>query len=184
LCPGLRQVVAGDVLELGDELARLFPFAVLVERELTGDGWEAPGLDVVGEHGMVEAFLVRDRLGEHLIAEILLKAAPRVCILATSREENGCIASIPWNSRRTRPISRPTRQYSAVQLFVERAMASAGGFDIADADVPAVLEICRSLDGMPLALELAGGPCRCVRYHGLTLSNVFCDNIRVGTKPS
>jgi len=33
----LRQVVAGDVLELGDELARLFPFAVLAERELTGD---------------------------------------------------------------------------------------------------------------------------------------------------
>jgi predicted ATPase len=46
-------------------------------------------------------------------------------------------------------------QYSAVQLFVERAMACADGFNIADADVPAVVEICRSLDGLPLALELA-----------------------------
>ena len=33
----LRKVVAGDVLELGDELARLYPFAVLAGRELTGD---------------------------------------------------------------------------------------------------------------------------------------------------
>ena len=46
-------------------------------------------------------------------------------------------------------------RYSAVQLFNERAMAAVDGFTFDDADVPAVLEICRRLDGMPLALELA-----------------------------
>jgi len=45
--------------------------------------------------------------------------------------------------------------YSAVQLFSERAMAAAEGFIFDDANVAAVLEICRRLDGLPLALELA-----------------------------
>src|SRR5262252_6869205 len=45
--------------------------------------------------------------------------------------------------------------YSAVQLFSERAAAAIDGFVISDADIPNVLEICRGLDGMPLALELA-----------------------------
>jgi predicted ATPase len=58
-------------------------------------------------------------------------------------------------------------QYSAVQLFVERAMASADGLDITDADVPAVLEICRSLDGMPLALELAAARVDALGIKGL-----------------
>jgi predicted ATPase/DNA-binding winged helix-turn-helix (wHTH) protein len=96
------------------------------------------------------------------IAEVVLKAAPRVCILATSREP--LLAEGEWLHRlhslelppnATDLTANEAMQYSAVQLFVERAMASADGFDIADADVPAVLEICRSLDGMPLALELA-----------------------------
>lgn len=96
------------------------------------------------------------------IAEAVLKAAPRACILATSREP--LRAEGEWlhrlHSLELPPNAADLRadealQYSAVQLFVERAMASADGFDIADADVPAVLEICRSLDGVPLALELA-----------------------------
>src|SRR5262249_31433336 len=45
--------------------------------------------------------------------------------------------------------------YSAVQLFSERAAAAIDGFALSDADVPNVLKICRGLDGMPLALELA-----------------------------
>ena len=45
--------------------------------------------------------------------------------------------------------------YSAVQLFNERAVAAIDGFVLGDAHVPELLEICRGLDGMPLALELA-----------------------------
>jgi predicted ATPase len=46
-------------------------------------------------------------------------------------------------------------RYSAVRLFDDRARAMMDGFTFGDADVPAVLEICRRLDGVPLALELA-----------------------------
>ena len=45
--------------------------------------------------------------------------------------------------------------YSAIELFTERVAATIDGFVLSDAEVPAVLEICRRLDGVPLALELA-----------------------------
>src|ERR1700749_1443884 len=46
-------------------------------------------------------------------------------------------------------------RYPAVQLFNDQAKAIVDGFVFDDAEVPAVLEICRRLDGLPLALELA-----------------------------
>jgi predicted ATPase/DNA-binding winged helix-turn-helix (wHTH) protein len=45
--------------------------------------------------------------------------------------------------------------YSAVELFVERAAAIVEGFELSDTDAPFVAEICRRLDGIPLAIELA-----------------------------
>ena len=45
--------------------------------------------------------------------------------------------------------------FPAVQLFVERAAASLGGFELGDEDAPLVADICRRLDGIPLAIELA-----------------------------
>jgi predicted ATPase/DNA-binding winged helix-turn-helix (wHTH) protein len=47
------------------------------------------------------------------------------------------------------------KAYAAVQLFVDRAAAAGDGFSLDDASAPAVAEICRRLDGIPLALELA-----------------------------
>jgi predicted ATPase/DNA-binding winged helix-turn-helix (wHTH) protein len=47
------------------------------------------------------------------------------------------------------------KTYAAVQLFVDRATASVDGFSLTDALAPAVAEICRRLDGIPLAIELA-----------------------------
>lgn len=46
-------------------------------------------------------------------------------------------------------------QYSAVQLFSERASATAHDFVIEDSDIPTIVEICRRLNGVPLGLELA-----------------------------
>src|SRR5262249_61491949 len=57
--------------------------------------------------------------------------------------------------------------YSAVQLFNERAAAAIDGFVLSDRDVPKVLEICRGLDGMPLALELAAVQVDALGIHGL-----------------
>jgi predicted ATPase/DNA-binding winged helix-turn-helix (wHTH) protein len=96
------------------------------------------------------------------LAEAVLRAARRVCILATSREP--LRAESEWLLRlpslrvpfRTAPLSAAEAlAYSAVQLFNERAAATIDGFVLGDADVPSVLEICCGLDGMPLALELA-----------------------------
>jgi hypothetical protein len=90
------------------------------------------------------------------------KAAARVPILATSREP--LRAEGEW-MRRLTSLELPPRsdnltpegalQYSAVQLFNERALPIIDGFALGDEDVAPVLEICRRLDGMPLAIELA-----------------------------
>jgi predicted ATPase/DNA-binding winged helix-turn-helix (wHTH) protein len=97
-----------------------------------------------------------------LLIETILKAARGVCILVTSREPLRAegewlhrLASLelPLDSADLSAVE--ALRYSAVELFNERAMAAADGFTLDDANVAAVLEICRRLDGMPLALELA-----------------------------
>ena len=97
------------------------------------------------------------------LAEAILHAAPHASILATSREP--LRAEGEWLHRlaplelppqqRTSPTATEALGYSAVELFNERANATMDRFVLDDAHVPAVLEICRRLDGVPLALELA-----------------------------
>ena len=96
------------------------------------------------------------------VAEAVLRAAPRVCILATSREplraEGEWLLRLPSLRVPSAPAPLSVAEalgYSAVQLFNERAAAAVDGFVLGDSDIPNVLEICRGLDGMPLALELA-----------------------------
>jgi predicted ATPase/DNA-binding winged helix-turn-helix (wHTH) protein len=111
------------------------------------------------------ALIVLDNC-EHLVAACadvvaaLLRAAPDLRILATSREPLRTAGE--WVCRLSglatpadRDGDRATAlEYAAVQLFVDRA-SRASGFRLADADVPVVIDICRQLDGLPLALELA-----------------------------
>jgi predicted ATPase/DNA-binding CsgD family transcriptional regulator len=90
----------------------------------------------------------------------LLAAAPGLRVLATSRHVLGVegeqILSVP-------PLSTPDAEvppgdathYESVTLFLERAAAVAPGFAIADGNRAAVVELCRRLDGIPLAIELA-----------------------------
>jgi predicted ATPase len=96
------------------------------------------------------------------LAESLLKGAPAVHILATSREplraEDERVQRLP--PLETAPVEpgltvTEALSYPAVQLFVERASASAGGYELKDEDVPVVAQICRRLDGIALAIELA-----------------------------
>jgi predicted ATPase/DNA-binding winged helix-turn-helix (wHTH) protein len=96
-------------------------------------------------------------------AEILGRA-PGVCILATSREP---LRAPLERVHRLSPLQVPDASpgitaaqaiaFPAVQLFVERAMASLDTFELTDAEAPAVAEICRRLDGIALAIELAAG---------------------------
>lgn len=104
---------------------------------------------------------------EHLIgacaelATALLRACPGLSVMATSREALGIASETAWHvpPLATPPDDEPSFAtapgYEAVQLFVERARASRPDFVLTHANAPAVLRICRQLDGLPLALELA-----------------------------
>src|SRR6266568_3338263 len=96
------------------------------------------------------------------LAGRLLRGCPGLRILATSREPLGLPGEVVWA---VLPLDVPDLAASgdaaqlarspAVQLFVARAAAAAPGFAL-DADTaPAVAVLCRRLDGIPLALELA-----------------------------
>ncbi len=96
------------------------------------------------------------------LAEAILKTAPRVQILATSREPLRAegewlhrLGSLEIPPGAVGVTTGEALRYSAVQLFVDRATATVDGFSLTDANIRAVLEICRRLDGVPLALELA-----------------------------
>ena len=113
-----------------------------------------------------QLLLVLDNF-EHLlpaapVVSDLLRACPGVKILATSR------APLHLRGEREYPVpalalpdpSRPEpvaqlMQYEAVRLFVERAQAAKPDFALTDENAAAVAEICRRLDGLPLAIELA-----------------------------
>lgn len=95
------------------------------------------------------------------VAEALLRAAPGLCVLATSREalraEGEWVHRLPPLATPSTIPGRPDEalRFSAVELFVERANAASGGYSLSPADCPGVAEICRRLDGLPLAIELA-----------------------------
>src|SRR5262249_30946901 len=95
-------------------------------------------------------------------AEAMLKAAPQVAILATSREPLRAegewllrLPSLEVPPERSALTVAEALSFPAVELFNERAVATLDGFDLPDADIPIALEICRRLDGVPLAIELA-----------------------------
>jgi predicted ATPase/DNA-binding SARP family transcriptional activator len=102
---------------------------------------------------------------EHVLAaasivSLLLGSCGRLSVLATSREA----LRVPGEHERPlAPLGVPAagagsaglRASDAVQLFAERARAVAPGFAVDDENALAVGEICRRLDGLPLALELA-----------------------------
>ncbi|GAA2620934.1 BTAD domain-containing putative transcriptional regulator [Actinomadura fulvescens] len=94
------------------------------------------------------------------LAESLLKAAPGLRILATSQEPLGLGGETLWN---VPPLAEP----GAVRLFVERATAAAPGFELTPDNAEAVATICRRLDGIPLALELAATRVRALGVHEL-----------------
>jgi predicted ATPase/DNA-binding winged helix-turn-helix (wHTH) protein len=111
-----------------------------------------------------------------VLAETLLRSASSVHILATSREP---LRAMEESVLRLAPLETPPPPallsaaealgFSAVQLFVERATAAAHLFELVDSDVPVVADICRKLDGLPLAIELAAARVDGFGIHGLAV---------------
>src|SRR5215471_7256423 len=109
-----------------------------------------------------------------LLAVTLLRSCPELRVLATSREALGTTGetrlrvpplSLPEDGELLTPEQIAT--YEAVALLAERAAAVLPSFKVDRANSAGVLRLCRRLDGLPLALELAA-----VRLEGLTVEQV------------
>lgn len=134
-------------------------------REATGDA-ASRLLEFLGAQRVL---LILDNC-EHLVAAVadlvhqLLGSCPELRILATSRESLAVggerlypIGPLPWPADES---NEDPAVYPAVQLFVERATAVRPDFTLDETNAKAVIEICRRLDGMPLAIELAAARTR------------------------
>jgi predicted ATPase len=95
------------------------------------------------------------------VIDALLRGCPDVRILATSRQPLGITGEVSW---RVPPLATPPAcdngweelsRHDAVCLFVDRAVAINPSFALTERNAAAVAAICRRLDGIPLALELA-----------------------------
>ena len=131
---------------------------------------DRPVLDVVEEHLRDKSVLLVADNFEHLMGATaviarLLEAAPRLSVLATSRER---LAIYGEQEYPTPPLPVPDRDAAGepvaanpcVRLFVERATAIRPDFRLTDENLPIVAEICRRVDGLPLAVELAAARIR------------------------
>ncbi len=152
---------------------------------------ESPGQDtaaaIAAHVADRQALIVLDNC-EHLtsavarLAEQLLAGCPALSILATSREVLGVDGERNWP---VPPLSLPAAtgqlsaaalsEYDAVKLFEQRAQLIRPSFALSDENAAAVLQVCRRLDGLPLAIELAAARMRMLSVSELAsrLDDIF-----------
>ncbi|TDW21175.1 transcriptional regulator [Rhizobium azibense] len=120
------------------------------------------------------------------LAETLLREAPQINILATSREalrvEGESVYRLP-------PLEMPplaagltaadALEFPAIRLFVERATSSGSEYRFDDDEAPLVTHICRQLDGIALAIELAAGRVEAFGTRGI--AELLNDHLRLLT---
>ncbi|MEO3759264.1 BTAD domain-containing putative transcriptional regulator [Mycobacterium sp. B14F4] len=102
--------------------------------------------------------------GTARLADRIIRSTLDVDILATSRERLSVDGEHLWEVRPL-PVKGPNSP--AVCLFVDRARATDAAFSADTADIETVAEVCRQLDGLPLAIELAAA-----RVRGLSLQDL------------
>ena len=147
----------------------LVPAAITTALGLRATAVETP-LDLLARHlATGDVLLVLDNLEQLLPAATsigeLLARCPRLCVLTTSRVPLGLSAE---RRVEVQPLALPPQGASieeleaapAVALFLERARAVERSFALSPANAETVMAICRRLDGLPLALELAAARLR------------------------
>jgi predicted ATPase/class 3 adenylate cyclase len=177
-------------LEIGAHLVASFPdgvwlveLASLAEDQLVDDAIasalrvkQRPGADI--PTSLVESMeerrllLILDNC-EHLIEPVvaithrIMRHCPEVQVLATSREALGmpgeslmAVPSMSLPPSDAHGAAGTLQESDAVRLFVDRARAALPTFELTDAVADSVVQICRRLDGIPLAVELAAARIR------------------------
>jgi non-specific serine/threonine protein kinase len=157
-----------DLAALAD--AALVPQAVAAAVHVPVTAGRVPAEALIAALPSRQMLLLLDNC-EHLLsppgvpglAETLLRACPSVQLLATSREPLGVggealyqVPSLALPPVASTPLTAAQAgRYEAVRLFVERAVAAEPRFALTAQTAPTVAQICRRLDGIPLAIELA-----------------------------
>lgn len=105
--------------------------------------------------------------GAAKLCETLLKGCARLQILVTSREALGIggeavlrVPPLTIPESRSAPVPQASERYAAVALFAERARAAVPTFELTEDNWAVIAHICRRLDGVPLAIELAAARLR------------------------
>jgi predicted ATPase/DNA-binding CsgD family transcriptional regulator len=147
--------------------ASLVPTAILTTLGLRDHSGQTPVVLLVDYLAEKELLLIVDNC-EHLldscsvVVSAILHGTPGVRVLATSREPLNCDGEFVYP---VPPLAIPEvdpaasidqlSQFESVALFCARAAAATGQFALSADNTAAVVQLCRQLDGMPLAIELA-----------------------------
>ncbi len=174
----LAQVVAGELVMDFQHGAWLVELAPLTDEKLVPQSVaaifgliEQPSsslMDILISYLREKQILLVIDNCEHLIggcAQLvahLLKSCSRLSVLATSREGLGIageviyrVPSLSLPKARTYPDPQDLLNSEAINLFLDRAGQSRSGFQLTPENAAAVMQICRRVDGIPLAIELA-----------------------------
>jgi predicted ATPase/transcriptional regulator with XRE-family HTH domain len=143
VAPAIAQALGIEVTDSAPLMTRLGAFLHARQMLLLLDNWEhvldaAPVLAELRAAAPMCTFLVTSRARLALSGEVEVPVLP---LAVPSREEGDELSALAASP--------------AVRLFVERAQAVQPGFALSEANAAAVAEICRRLDGLPLAIELA-----------------------------
>jgi predicted ATPase/DNA-binding XRE family transcriptional regulator len=175
---GVGEVRFVELSALAD--AGLLPHKIVASLGLREQSGRPVLATLVDYFGHRRALLVLDTC-EHLVdacaelAEALLRGCPSLHVLATSREVLGLPVETAWRvpSLSLPHVGSPTdpsaaSRSEAVRMFVERVGQSLPGFEVTQRNAEAIARVCRRLDGIPLAIELAAARVNVLGLDGIT----------------
>ncbi len=166
--PGGAWIV--ELADIGSDVD--VPRAVAMALGIADEG-VGPAIDVLTARLRDDRLVLLLDNCEHVVqgaaatVDALTAACAGITVLSTSREPLGvpgerlwAIASMALPDEHEPVDAAALERHEATQLFLDRAVIARPGFEVGEADAPAVARICRRLDGIPLAIELAASRVR------------------------